>query len=205
MKKNLKILALLLVALFCLQAVPAYAAGLTMRVKEALEEEEITEEEEEAIVEEEVPPPAEDGTPQYANTKAFISFLEELDIDGWEFVGVDGDGDEYIQFEDYAGDEYEYVVNMYFAEDNEQIGFYIWYVIEYEEEDFADVLYACNSLNYDYKFLTFYADETDNTVTASMNLIVRENDDVAEIAIEALLHIENILAEAIEVLDEYSV
>ena len=202
MRKNIKLLAVLLAVLFCLSSLPAYAATLTMRVQEALETEE------ESPVEEadaEPAEPVEDGVPQYANTKAFVALLEEFEIEGWEVAGIDGDGDELVQFEDYVGDEYEYIVNIYFSEDEEQIGYYVWYVIEYEEEDFADVLYACNTLNSNYKFLTFYADESDNSVTASMNLIVRENDDVAEIAIEGLLHIENIFAEAIEVLGEYAI
>lgn len=193
MKKTARLLALILILMFCMQALPAYADNpFLSRFQEAEEEagDDVL-----TLTEGDY----DDGEPQYPNTIEFIDLLEEYDID-YSYSGIDSDGDEgvYIYEDDYT-------VILYFSEDQELISIRVWYVIEYAEDDLMDVIYACNDLNYSYRFVTLYADESDNTVTASMDVIVREGNSVADIAAEAVAHLENILAEAYEVLGEFDI
>jgi len=54
---------------------------------------------------------------------------------------------------------------------------------------------VCNDLNARYQFTCFYVEETDNTVTCSMNLIYRD-DHVGMVVTEATLYLQQILEAA---------
>lgn len=139
----------------------------------------------------------------YTNTKAFIEQMDASNIT-YTVVGIDDDGDEKITIGNKSKSGDEYVIRCYFNKDNEQVNFRVWNIIDFKENDFGKVLRAVNGLNYKYKWTKLYVDESDNSVTCAMDIIVREGDDAGDIALEAVLRIANILDDVYEELGVYA-
>jgi hypothetical protein len=79
----------------------------------------------------------------------------------------------------------------------------VWDLISFPKEDYAAVVNVCNDLNAEYRFITFHVDKSDNTVTATYDLVVRPNDDVGAIVFEAIGWMEYILVEGYPYLSAY--
>ena len=79
---------------------------------------------------------------------------------------------------------FSFNVTMFFTGDLENATLYVWNLINYDPASVYEVAYACNQCNYNSTYMKFYADETDNTVTAERWVIFRDHD-VAEIVGEA--------------------
>ena len=141
---------------------------------------------------------------QTATLKSTQAFIDELDLMGikYNMKGLDANGNEVVTVTNKEDDGYTYTVTFFFDESGERLSIRIWNVIEYNELDFTKVLRACNSLNYQYKYLKFYADETDNTVTAAMDQIYCDGD-AGDVAIEVLFRSVNIMNDGYEVLAPY--
>ena len=205
MKKYLHLLIALAVVLSMVFSltVPASAATLTASLKGAEEEVENTEN-----TEEEEPPEVTDSDEPYSHTQQFLDAMEAEGFgDLCTYEGRDGDNDDTVYVEDYVevdGEEYDFEMILYFADDNEMINLRIWNVIDFNEENINDVLYACNSINYDYNFLKFYVDETDYSVTGSMDLLVDADQDVTDVAISGLFLAHLIMEEAVPELVPYA-
>ena len=140
-------------------------------------------------------------TAQYSSTRQFLKMMDDYDIK-YTWVGIDNDGDEHITINnnnDVAG---KITIHLYFDENEENCYLRVWNLIDYYSSDAAKVYQAVNSINHSYKYAKFYADDSDNSVTAEMDLIYREND-VGEICTEALLHITAIIDEAWPTLSAY--
>lgn len=137
----------------------------------------------------------------YSSTQAFLRALDEEGII-YTLHGID----ERINYEcvtmNNKGEELSYTINYFFSEDSTYTGLRVWNVITYNDSDLAKVLRTCNSLNSDYKYVKFYADESDNTVTVEMDLIHRSGD-VGDIVLEATLRLANVLDESYERLAVY--
>lgn len=134
----------------------------------------------------------------FANTKVFLDLLDAKEIT-YTVLGLDDEGDEMVEI-DYA----PFTIRYYFYSDNETISIRVWDVIHFAEEDLTKVIRDVNALNAGYKWGKFFVDETDDTVTASMDLIVRENARVDEVAWEATLTITDLLDIAYEQLSVYN-
>lgn len=135
--------------------------------------------------------PAYAVAPQYKSTQAFVATLDEKDI-SYTVVGVDPDEDEHVRVSNTDDNDFSYTINLYFDPNEENCSVRVWNIISYSDADYAKVLRTCNALNYKYKYIRFYADESDNTVTASIDLIYRDHD-VGEIVLEAVVHMASIL------------
>lgn len=138
----------------------------------------------------------------FANTKVFLDMLDEKGI-SYTMVGIDPDGDEKVEI-DNTSEFFSYTLKFFFTPDNETINIRVWDVIHFDEEDLTKVIRDVNSLNAGYKWIKFYVDETDNTVTASMDLIVRENGRVDEVAWEGTLSMVDLLDIGYELLSVYN-
>lgn len=147
--------------------------------------------------------PAVAETPAYDVTKSFVAVLNENDL-AYTFNGKTNTGEEHIQMEN-EDEHFAYTINLFFHEDNDRASVYIWNIIEFADADFANVLRAVNELNYSYKYVRFYVDETDNTVTCAMNMILHDNTDAGDIVLEGLLRIASILKVAYPSLSVYNV
>lgn len=110
----------------------------------------------------------------YSSTQAFIDVLERA---GQPYVldGVDEYGAECLSIE-HEGENHGYTAVVMFEDSLEAASIRVWYIIEYDPAQLMEVVRVCNALNAGNRFVSFYADESDNTVTASMDLIFRGED-----------------------------
>lgn len=129
---------------------------------------------------------------EYASTRAFLKVLDEADII-YTLVGVDDDGDELVRVANKDSNDYSYTINLYFDKDEMRCALRVWNVIEFKSSDTTNVLRACNELNARFKYLRFYVDTSDNTVTAAMDLIFR--DGAGEVTLEGLVRTAQILVD----------
>lgn len=110
--------------------------------------------------------PALAATPDYTTTADFMAALDAAEIK-YTFAGTDSDGDELVTVENVTDEYGDVTFRFYFGEDEDDVSMRVWNVIDFEEADRAQVLEACNQANYDYRFVTFYVDDSDNSVTMS--------------------------------------
>ncbi|MBQ7849637.1 MAG: hypothetical protein IJ343_07955 [Clostridia bacterium] len=127
--------------------------------------------------------------PVYAGTERFVQALEGAGIE-YDLQGVDDDGDECVLI--LSGDTEIY---CYFDAECESVTFLVWYLAEYEEARLAEMLLACSRLNASSGGVCFTADGSDCTVTASMDVLLRQAT-AGEVALDAFRHMAAILPEA---------
>lgn len=139
-------------------------------------------------------------TATYPSTQAFLNALDQEGV-LYKNCGIDDDGDEYILLE-FSDQDHEYSINFFFHDDQEHASVFVWYIIYIDEEDALEAMLACNTLNSKYNYTCFYLDETDYTVTASMNLIFRDSN-VDQVAMDALMYMQAIMENAYPVLQPY--
>ena len=139
--------------------------------------------------------PAMAETPVYANTKNFLAVLEENDL-AYEFAGMYANTDEELILIDNEDENFAYTFQIYLNEDNDRATVFIFNIINFADENFGNVLRTVNNLNYSYKYIRFYVDESDNTVTCAMNIILHDNDSAGDIVLEGLLRAASILKNA---------
>lgn len=103
------------------------------------------------------------------------SFLEVCDQEGLKYTynGVDNDNDETVLL-DYSLDNTSITVRVFF-EDEASCGIRVWYLITYDPSRLGEIVEACNNLNNQYRWVKFYADTSDNTVTASADVEFGDN------------------------------
>lgn len=142
-------------------------------------------------------------TATYSSTKDVMAMLDAKDIK-YTFAGMDNAKYEVIEIKNTDSDiNYTYTIKLYMDDTIENSGIRVWDVITYSATDFSKVLRVCNTINCDYKYVTFVADESDNTVYAEMDLIYR-TDSVGEIHWEAILYMVDVLGENYEALAVYN-
>ncbi len=139
-----------------------------------------------------VPALAED--PQFTATKSFLDVLDANDL-GYNFTGISSSGEEHV-YMDNEDENFAYTFHIYFHEDNDRANVYIWNIITFDDADFTNVLRVVNELNYSYKYTRFYIDESDNTVTCAMSIILHDENDTGDIVLEGLLRVASILKRA---------
>ena len=128
---------------------------------------------------------------QYPTTREFLAALDERGLK-YTWVGVDSDGDEKVTVE-FSGENKDSIsVNIFFGEDYDVVNMRIWNLIDFNAADYVQVLEACNELHENYKFVTFYVDKTDWSVTAKLDLPIREGESCGAICIDGLRYLVNI-------------
>lgn len=136
-------------------------------------------------------------TAAYSTTQEFLNVLEKEDI-RYSIKAIDKDGDEPVSI-DWGNNQ---IFKYFFSEDMETTSLRVWNIITYNDIDLIKVLRVCNSLNCNYRYVCFSVDETDNTITAAIDIIHRQND-VGEIVWEATLHMINIIDDGYQLLSVY--
>lgn len=144
--------------------------------------------------------PALAATAQYATTRAFLQYLDEQDVI-YTLEGIDSADYEVVKLKN-NGEAFSYDIRYFFADSLDNTAIRVWNIIEYSDSDFAKVLRVCNTLNGKYRYATFEADESDNTVTCAIDVMYREGV-VAELLWEATLRLVNILDNGYEALSVY--
>lgn len=113
-----------------------------------------------------------------ACAELFTTFLNERNLNFQS--GIDKDGDSIVEFP-YQGKN----CRLYF-EGNDGCYLSLFMVFEHvPDEKFADVIFTCNELNCDYKWITFYVDK-DNDIVLHDDAILTI-DNAADEAFELLL------------------
>lgn len=146
--------------------------------------------------------PALAETATFDTTRSFIEVLEENNL-AYSYDGTASTGEEHISMAN-EDENFGYVLHIYFHEDNDRATVFVWNIITFADEDFSDVLRTVNELNYSYKYTRFYIDESDNTVTCAMNIILHDDDESGDIVLEGLLRIASILKHAYPQLETYN-
>lgn len=135
--------------------------------------------------------PAMAATAQYPSTKAFLTTLDEADIN-YTVNGINENNYEEVSVANTDDNGFSYTIRLFFEDNNENCGIRVWNIIHFNDADFSKLLRICNTLNNDYKYISFSVDESDNTITASMDLIYRSHD-IGDIVLEAVLRMASIL------------
>ena len=140
---------------------------------------------------------------KYPNTIAFIRALDDLELK-YTVEGITEEGEmEQIKLSN-QGEQVSYTINYFFNKDNTECGIRVWYILEYNDADFSKVVRSINTLNSKYKYCTWIADESDNTVTITWDIILRENDDVGAILTDATRKVVDCIDTGYEVLGIYA-
>lgn len=102
--------------------------------------------------------------PVYASTQAFAAVLmqEAVPFEAW---GLEPNGEECLAIPLEGGNLY-----CFFSEDGAEVCFVAWYLLEYAPEETLDVMRACNRLNMASDGPRFFADGSDCSVTAMMEV-----------------------------------
>lgn len=136
--------------------------------------------------------------PVYGSTRAFVALLREADI-AYEAFGVDEDGDDSLSAAQHGRS-----VMCFFGEDGQSASFIVWYLIEYAPADEDAVIRACNSLNAASGGPCFYADSSDCTVTATLD-VTFPWDAAGMVSYRAFRALADMLPQALEALSPYDV
>ena len=134
----------------------------------------------------------------YGSTRAFAALLREADI-AYEAFGVDEDGDDSLSAAQHGRS-----VTCFFGEDGQSASFIVWYLIEYAPADEDAVIRACNSLNAASGGPCFYADSSDCTVTATLD-VTFPWDAAGMVSYRAFRALADMLPQALEALSPYDV
>lgn len=136
--------------------------------------------------------------PVYGSTRAFAALLREADI-AYEAFGVDEDGDDSLSAAQHGRS-----VMCFFGEDGQSASFIVWYLIEYAPADEDAVIRACNGLNAASGGPCFYADSSDCTVTATLD-VTFPWDAAGMVSYRAFRALADMLPQALEALSPYDV
>ena len=137
--------------------------------------------------------PALAETAAYGSTQAFLDLLTAAG-EPFEVYGMDEDGCERILLPagvaGFDGD-----VTVIFDPYEENASLRVWYLIRYDAAMAQQIMECCAALNAQHRFVCFYADGSDNTVTASMDLIFR-GSDAGPVTVRALRQLRETLRRA---------
>ena len=130
---------------------------------------------------------------EYDSTRSFLEVLDDRKIE-YDYNGVDDDGDEgvYIAFPD---EESGIAVRAFFDANGADCSLLAWNVIDYDEADFADIVELCNQLNADYRWVRFYADTSDDSVTVAADASFTKSS-AGMISAEMMDHIVSVVGKA---------
>ena len=137
----------------------------------------------------------------YNTTREFLYLLEQWDV-AYDYQGVDSDGDDNVTM-NYVCDGQSFTFHLWFSSDGNQANLRVWDIISFNSQFTSAVRAVCDELNSSYRFTTFYL-EYDNTVTLSMDFIIRDNGSAGEIVLEGLVSAYLILEDAYASLAPYN-
>lgn len=144
-----------------------------------------------------------DGAGVYSSTRKFLEALTEHDL-SYYYKGINDNDQERVEVS-IGGDNFDYTINCFFYEDNDTFGMRIWNIIEYHKADFTHVLSACNDLNNEWRYVKFYCDESDNTVTAAIDGVLLNDANDGELAYQYLVKLGIITDDGYPTLSPYHV
>lgn len=136
---------------------------------------------------------------EVTNYKVTSNFMKLLDKNEIIYKYATSDGDDVISINDSGsyGDQ-----KFIFFFNGSSVSLRVWDVIEFDVADRADVLDVCNNANYTWKYMRFYVNDSDNTVTMDFDMPL--NDNEADDCFEILVCASSILSEVYPDLEGYA-
>lgn len=112
------------------------------------------------------------------------TFSKYLDNEGtiYTYKGKTDNGED-IFLISFGGDNTDVTVNLFFDNDDTGAVLYVWNLYEIKPSQADECIKVCNDLNSRYRFVKFYYDESDCTVTVQSDVIFRA-DDIGELCNE---------------------
>lgn len=140
---------------------------------------------------------------QYKNTKAFLKLLDDKGVI-YTVTGVnESSGYEQVTVKN-KGQDFSYTINYFFHSDDSEVGIRVWDIINYSSSDEAALLREANTLNRKYKHVRWVVDDTNNTISATMDVLTRNNADTADILWEYTIKLVNLLDTGYPVFQPYA-
>lgn len=144
------------------------------------------------------------ATAQYTTTQEFLKALDAEKIK-YRYMGVDEDDREEVTV-GYTGDYCDDIfINIFFSPKLTSVSMRFWNIVDFDKADYADALELVNELNADYKFVKFVVDDWDWSIGAELDIPIREGEESAQIALDALYYIVQIADEAYPDLEELAI
>ena len=104
----------------------------------------------------------------YDTTRRFLEYCDENDIK-YSYMGIDNDNDEKVNLSfDLTNTSVD--VRYFFEEDQESCMVRVWNLITFDPDQIAEVRDAVGRANADYRWVKYYIDESDNTVTCAADI-----------------------------------
>lgn len=130
---------------------------------------------------------------RFNNTKRFTALLEEYELSYHVTITENGLEDRVIIPEIGATSEngvrFHYTINAFFDEENDAMIIRVWNLLDFEEEDLAAVQRFCSELNRKWKWVKFYVDTADNSVSADFDTPMIDSPQMKDLMWESVLHL----------------
>lgn len=140
-------------------------------------------------------------TAQYSTTQAFLDAMDAEQL-RYTWKGVDNDGDERVEVS-FNGDNMSAIKTIwFFDQDLDRVSVRVWDVIKYDGSAIDQLYPSLNKVNADYKFVCFYADDYDDTVTAKVDAEITP-ESAGTTCVNLLFTVVNITDEAYTTLAPY--
>ncbi len=145
---------------------------------------------------------------QFSNAKRFILALQNKSM-YYTYMTDYSDADEdwiSVPLTNDSADGLEFDYDMYaiFTSDNSRGTLLVWNLIDFDPAYVDAVRTVCDSLNYEYRWIRFYVDTYDYSVSADISCPLTDSPDTAIQMWDATLHLYNVLALAYDDLAPYA-
>lgn len=125
------------------------------------------------------------------SAKMVASYFQSEDLK----FEIDGDDDEIIRI-NFNADNVESVrISLFFDKEDKNVAVRSFNICKVEESKKPRIYQALSKLNEDFRWVKFSVDESDNTVTASIDAVIRM-DVAGEICYELVFRMVNIVDDA---------
>ena len=133
----------------------------------------------------------------FNTTKRFIAALKAHNINySTKNAADESEADRvYVTFTSNSvnGVAYEYTVTALFRSNSNEMEFKVWNLIDYNAADTNAVIKTCDEMNQKYKWVRFYTDPSDNSVTADLYLECADIDGIGNILFEGMADLTSVL------------
>ncbi len=102
-----------------------------------------------------------------------------------------------------SGLSFNYTIKVFFSSDNEDAAIRVWNLIDYAAKNKAAVVSICNDLHETWRWVTFSADESDNSVTASLDCALIDSPGMGQVVWEAVNNVDTVVKTAYDSLVLY--
>lgn len=139
--------------------------------------------------------------PDYQSTSDFLAALDEEGIK-YTFAGTDSDNDELVTIENTSSVYGDVTFRFYFHEDEDDVSVRVWNVIDFAPADRDAVLEMCNQQNSAWRYVRFWVDDSDNSVTMAYDAYLPKRSP-GDICVNIIYAMHNILEGAYPELNAY--